>query len=533
MSEHQASSGRGHDLPDQPAYQSPAHVPAEPGIAGTPPGGPYPPPPANWPDQPGWQRPTGPQHGARAAGPQHLAGEPAQQPFAGPPAQPSFAGQPPQPPQPSFAGQPAQPAQPPLAGQPAMNPYSTGQLPTVQSAVPGPGQHAYQGLSGPSGPIGPSGYPGQPGPPAYGPPTQQYSAVPWPEGSEPQPRSGAGRRVFAVLAAALLAFGSGVAGVFVGYQLKDDPAPVQQVINAAPSIDESSLATIAAQVMPMVVVITTGSGEGSGVIMSADGYMITNNHVVAGARDDTVTVAFNTGKKVQAKIVGTDPQTDIAVIKAEGVSGLKFATFGDSNSVQVGDRVLAIGSPLGLQGSVTSGIVSALHRTIAVGGTGSDRATLGDAIQTDAPINPGNSGGALVSTKGEVIGINSAIVGSGSSEGQAGNIGLGFAISSNRAISIAEQLIKGGKVSHPYLGVQATDAETGGAQLQRVEPGSPAEKAGLKDGDIVTRIGDKPITGSEDLVAAVQSGKVGEALTLTVTSDGSEKSVTATLSEKP
>jgi putative serine protease PepD len=337
-----------------------------------------------------------------------------------------------------------------------------------------------------------------------------------------------------VVAAALLAFGSGAAGVFVGYQLKDDPAPVQQIINAAPSIDESSLAAIAARVMPMVVVITTGSGEGSGVIMTADGVIITNNHVVAGARNDTVTVAFNTGKRVQAKIIGADPQTDIAVIKAEDVSGLKFATFGDSNAVQVGDRVLAIGSPLGLQGSVTSGIVSALHRTISVGGSdGSDRATLGDAIQTDAPINPGNSGGALVNTKGEVIGINSAIVGSGSGQGQAGNIGLGFAISSNRAKSIADQLIAGGKVSHPYLGVQATDAESGGAQLQRVEPGSPAEKAGLKDGDIVTKVGDKVITGSEDLVAAVQAGKVGDTLTMTVTSDGNEKSVSAVLAEKP
>jgi putative serine protease PepD len=334
---------------------------------------------------------------------------------------------------------------------------------------------------------------------------------------------------------------AGGVGGFVGYALHGDTpnSPLQAttstVSNGKPAtvLDRSSLSSIASSVQPTVVVVDTGNAEGSGVIISADGYIVTNNHVVSGARGDTVTVTFNSGKRVEARIVGTDAKTDLAVVKASA-TGLTYATWGDSDAVQVGDTVLAIGSPLGLQGSVTAGIISALHRTITVGGEqqtqdNSSRTTIGDAIQTDAPINPGNSGGALVNMNGQVIGINSAIATSGST----GNIGVGFAISSNRAKAVAEQIIKGGKVSHPYLGISVGDAQNGGAQIQQVTSGSPAAQAGLQAGDVVVKVGSRTISGSEDLIGAVQSSTVGAKLDLTVVRNGSEQTVTATVGEAP
>ncbi len=351
------------------------------------------------------------------------------------------------------------------------------------------------------------------------------------------------RTAVAGAAAVAIALGAGGVGGYVGYALHPDTSSsagaLQNVAPAgsgnAPIVDRSSLASIAASVQPTVVVIQTGNAEGSGVVLTSDGYIVTNNHVVSGATGSTVKVTFNSGKQVDANIVGTDVKTDLAVVKAS-VTGLRTATWGNSDDVQVGDTVLAIGSPLGLQGSVTAGIVSALHRTITVGGdqqspfeAPSARTTIGDAIQTDAPINPGNSGGALVSTDGKVIGINSAIATSGST----GNIGVGFAISSNKAKAVAEQLIKGGKVSHPYLGVSVGNASNGGAQIQQVVSGSPAEKAGLREGDVVVKINDRAIASREDLVGAVQASSVGATLVLTIDRDGSESTVSVTVGEAP
>jgi putative serine protease PepD len=346
------------------------------------------------------------------------------------------------------------------------------------------------------------------------------------------------RGLVAGVAALAIALTAGGVGGFVGYAMHPDGSPLQVPAstgngNAAPVIDRSSLATIAAALQPAIVDITSSAGEGSGVVISADGNIVTNNHVVEGASGNSVQVTFNSGKQVPATIVGTDPKTDLAVVKVDA-TGLTFAQWGDSNSVQVGDTVLAIGSPLGLQGSVTAGIVSALHRTITVGGdqrtqfdTGS-RITIGDAIQTDAPINPGNSGGALVNMNGEVIGINSAIA----TQGSTGNIGVGFAISANKAKSVTDTLIKGEKVSHPYLGVQISNSDTGGARIESVESGSPAEKAGLKAGDVVTKVGDRPIKGAEDFIGAVQASTVGAELHLTIQRGGSEETVTATVGEQ-
>jgi putative serine protease PepD len=338
----------------------------------------------------------------------------------------------------------------------------------------------------------------------------------------------------------VLALVAGGVGGFVGYELHGNNSNgLQTSVSAngnAPIVDRSSLAAIAAKVQPQVVVIDTGNAEGSGVIITSDGYIVTNNHVVATGNGSTVNVTFNSGKKVTANIVGTDPKTDLAVVKAD-VSGLTPATWGNSDNVNVGDTVLAVGSPLGLQGSVTAGIVSALHRTIQVGGEQSSpfqapsaTTTLGDAIQTDAPINPGNSGGALVNTAGQVIGINAAIATGGS--GSSGNIGVGFAISSNKAASVANQLIKGQKVSHPYIGVSVGDGN-GGAQVQQVVSGSPAAKAGLQAGDVVTQVNGQNIANSEDLVGAVQSSSVGSQLKLTITRNGSQQTVTVTVGEAP
>jgi putative serine protease PepD len=306
-------------------------------------------------------------------------------------------------------------------------------------------------------------------------------------------------------------------------------------------VDRSSLAQIAAAVQDSVVSITTGTGEGSGVIISADGYVLTNNHVVASAQGKTVNVIFADGKKTTATIVGTDPRTDLAVIKAGGVSDLQAAQLGDSSKMQVGDTVLALGSPLGLEGSVTAGIISAKDRTIQAGGQDQQdpqdpfgqqeqqRATtsLSGLLQTDAPINPGNSGGALVSTSGEVIGINSAIATSGST----GNIGLGFAIPSNKARTVADALMAGKKVSHAALGVNVTPAENGGALVANVVPNGAAAKAGLEKGDVITTVNGKTINDADDLIAVIQGSNVGDQASIAFTRNGAQKTVTATLAE--
>jgi putative serine protease PepD len=234
------------------------------------------------------------------------------------------------------------------------------------------------------------------------------------------------------------------------------------------------------------------------------------------------------------------------VVKASGVSGLKPATFGSSAKMQVGDTVLAIGSPLGLEGSVTSGIISAKDRTIQsssddqqdpnnpfggqnpFGQQQSSSTTMSGLLQTDAPINPGNSGGALVNTNAQVIGINSAIATSGQNSG---NIGLGFAIPSNKAKQVANDLLAGKKVSHPALGVSVTDAEGGGALVSNVTANSAAAKAGLQQGDVITSVNGTAINNSNDLVGFVQQAGVGDKVTIVFTRNGEQKTVTATLGE--
>jgi putative serine protease PepD len=246
------------------------------------------------------------------------------------------------------------------------------------------------------------------------------------------------------------------------------------------------------------------------------------------------------GTLYDASVVGTDPSSDLAVVKLNGASGLTPATFADSSKVQVGDVAVAIGAPLGLSNTVTDGIISATGRAVSTGSTQNDSTVL-DAIQTDAAINPGNSGGALVNGAGEVIGINAAIAtvasgtpGEGSS--QSGNIGVGFAIPSNTAQRIAQQIIKTGKASHAVLGVSArtaadgTNSEVGtGAEIVQVVPSGAAEKAGLHAGDVITAVGSRPITSSTELTAAIRSQPPGGKVTLTIGSGSNSKTVNVTL----
>jgi len=279
-----------------------------------------------------------------------------------------------------------------------------------------------------------------------------------------------------------------------------------------------------------------GSGEGSGVILTADGNVLTNNHVVAGATGD-ITVTLADGSEHQATVVGTSPSYDLAVIKLQGVSGLKPATLGRSADVQVGQQVVAIGSPQGLTGTVTTGIVSAFDRTVSV--QGEDGSTVVyNGLQTDAPINPGNSGGPLVNLDGQVVGINSAIATTGSSSGsQGGSIGLGFAIPVDQAKRVSEEIMKSGTATKPVLGVTGSvsgqNSSGSGAQISGVQSGSPAAAAGLAAGDVVTKVGDAKVEDFADLIARIGSYAPGSKVTLTVSSGGSTKTVDVTLGSQP
>jgi putative serine protease PepD len=301
-------------------------------------------------------------------------------------------------------------------------------------------------------------------------------------------------------------------------------------------------------VLPSVVSIqikTNGGGgdTGSGFVIRKDGYILTNNHVIASAVDGggTITVTFNDGSTASGRVVGADPTSDLAVVKVNRTD-LKPAALGSSSSLQVGDPVLAIGSPLGLSGTVTSGIVSALNRPVRTTqeqtnpfGNSSGDATVINAIQTDAAINPGNSGGPLVDAAGQVVGITSAIASLGSSGGQSGNIGVGFAIPIDQARGIADQLIASGHATHTVLGVSIADVTTADGTdrvlIRSVQSGGPADKAGLRAGDAILAVNGTPITSSDGLIATTRSHKAGDKVSVTVVRDGKRQTVSVTLAD--
>ena len=367
-----------------------------------------------------------------------------------------------------------------------------------------------------------------------------------PPGTAPR-RTGRWRIAVAGLAAGALIGGGAGAGVVAlvdgSSGSSTSTAAAQNVVITDPQTATSATAA-AAKAEPSVVTVYvtdgSGSGSGSGVVMTDDGYVVTNNHVVtldSSTTSATVQVTTSDGTLYDATVVGTDPTSDLAVIKLKDASGLTPATFADSGKVQVGDQAVAIGAPLGLSNTVTTGIVSALDRAVA---TGSDTdTTVIDAIQTDAAINPGHSGGALVNSAGEVIGINSAIAtvagSSGSQESQSGNIGVGFAIPSDTAQRVASEIISSGSATHALLGVSAQTASASGsevgqgAEVAQVASGGPAAEAGLQVGDVITAVGDREITTSTELTAAVRSASPGEKVSLTVRRGSSTDTVDVTL----
>ncbi|GAC1645581.1 MAG: trypsin-like peptidase domain-containing protein [Mycobacterium sp.] len=450
------------------------------------------------------------------------------------------------------------------------------------------------------------GYPGAQRPGPYQPPQQHpydwryatpqqfrapydpYRGAPHPSGMQmpppaPQKRSRAGALTAGAVAVAVVSAGIG-GGVALLAQ-PDRPSASSSISGAAPGVPAANLPAgsveqVAAKVVPSVVKLEVDLGrqseEGSGIILSSDGLILTNNHVVAAANaaggpppagalpggpggampggpggvlpggpggvlpsapggGGQTKVTFADGRTTTFSIVGTDPSSDIAVVRAQNASGLTPITLGSSANLRVGQNVVAVGSPLGLEGTVTTGIISALNRPVAAGGDAKNQNTVLDAIQTDAAINPGNSGGALVNMNGELVGVNSAIATLGSDAGaqggQSGSIGLGFAIPVDQAKRISDELIQNGSASHASLGVQVgNDASADGAKIVEVTSGGAAAAAGLPSGVIVTKVDDRVIGNADALVAAVRSKAPGDKVTLTyLDQSGKPQTVQVTL----
>ncbi|WP_107984335.1 trypsin-like peptidase domain-containing protein [Rhodococcus sp. OK519] len=408
-----------------------------------------------------------------------------------------------------------------------------------------------------------TGYPGGPGQPGPGYPqrpgyqagyhsTEQIptsgvtGTIPTTGAPVPSEPRKVGRSALVAGAIALALVSGGIGGVVGSLASSNNTgnAPVSNALDApkastspASNAPEGSVEAVAAKVVPSVVQIqvagTRGEGEGSGVILSSDGLIMTNNHVIAGGgTDGKLLVAFSDGSTAPATLVGTDPTSDIAVIKVDGKSGLTPVDLGSSEDVKVGEEVVAIGSPLGLAGTVTAGIVSALDRPVSTSGEAGNQNTVIDAIQTDAAINPGNSGGALVNMEGQLIGVNTAIATAG---GQGGSIGLGFAIPVDQARRIADELVKTGKATQAIIGVQVSAKETtGGATVVDVTGGGPAEKAGIPKGAVVTKVDDRVITSGDSLIAAIRSHAPGDTVSVTYKDpSGSVKTVDVALGTAP
>ncbi|MFF9128750.1 S1C family serine protease [Streptomyces sp. NPDC014806] len=467
------------------------------------------------------------------------------------PAPPSTAAAVPPPP---ASGTPADPAAPsaspaspaataePLSPTPdATGPADQASAPTAPAAPADP-WHRYDPWAAPAGPA-PA--------PGQGPLQQTGAAVDTVQRRRRRQRRGA---VVFVVALALV---SGAIGGVVGAYLERNgglgtsvelPQAGDEPAGRAPD----SVAGIAARALPSVVTLhvtgTEESGTGTGFVLDTRGHILTNNHVVEPAgTGGEITVAFNGGETAKAKVVGRDSGYDLAVVQVTGVKGLRPLPLGNSDNVRVGDPVVAIGAPFDLAGTVTSGIISAKERPITAGGEKGDGSDVSyvDALQTDAPINPGNSGGPLLDGRGQVVGINSAIrsadsAGGGDPEagGQAGSIGLGFAIPINQGKRVAEELINTGHATHPVIGITLDMDFTGdgarvGAQGNdggpSVTPGGPGAKAGIKPGDVITAVDGQRVHSGEELIVKTRAHRPGDSLELTVERGGQVRKVSLVL----
>ncbi|WJV46367.1 S1C family serine protease [Streptomyces flavofungini] len=441
---------------------------------------------------------------------------------------------------------------------------------TTQPAS-GPGAPAPEvaatGAVGPGAPVPASPVPASPGPggapgphaAAPGGPWQRYD--PW---SAPLQQTGAavetekqrrrrGRQLL-VLGAVVIALVAGGIGGVVGAQLERDggfgsDVELPQADSGSRKRPKDSVAGIAASALPGVVTLHVrgddGAGTGTGFVLDAKGHILTNNHVVEpGGSGGNISVTFSGGETAAAKVVGRDAGYDLAVVKVSGVRGLKPLPLGNSENVQVGDPVVAIGAPFDLANTVTSGIISAKERPITAGGEKGDGSDVSyvNALQTDAPINPGNSGGPLVDSRARVIGINSAIRSAGNDSGpdggQSGSIGLGFAIPINQGKRVAEELINTGRATHPVIGVTIDKQFTGdGARIAResrdggpaVNRGGPGAKAGLKPGDVITAVDGQRVHSGDELIVKIRAHRPKDRLELTVERGGDERKVTLVL----
>jgi putative serine protease PepD len=437
-------------------------------------------------------------------------------------------------------------------------PGSAGSMATPAQGAPTFGTSAYEVGPEPLPPGAPGGdrYPGTPlagGP--YG--TDPYGADPY--GTDPSgagaatPAPSRGTKPAAVLALAMVvALIAGLVGGAIGFVVSDrvssdSVTDAGAVLSQAPAGDtsrpEGSVAGIAQEALPAVVSIAvrgaTGRSTGSGFVIRQDGYVVTNNHVIeAAAQGGEIVVSFKDGSTAPGTIVGRDPEYDLAVLKVER-TGLPILPLGNSDNVVVGDPVVAVGSPLGLSGTVTSGIVSALNRPVTAGGSGTGETSFINAIQTDAAINPGNSGGPLLNGGGQVIGVNSAIATlSGGESSATGSIGLGFSIPVNQVKTTAEQIIRTGRSTKPVIGVTLDLAYGGpGVRLRStasgsgagVVPGGPADQAGLRPGEVILEVDGRAVGGADEFIVALRSKQPGDTVTLTVQRGNDEVDVVVTL----
>ena len=492
--QHQPGSDRPADAPEPvPAPDEPGHQPAHPT--------------AEWPDGTADQRPDDVEHTLPLG--QHRPGPYDEQPRqSGPAGAPSY--------------------------HPGQTPYASDQPGPAGPPSGGPG-------FGPGAPYAPGGYGG------YGAAGTNPSSARTDRHNRPKSLL----PLVAVVALLVGLVGGALGGVAVEKwnDVNQEPgrtsgglSDVDTVAKAPLPADNGSIASVAQKLLPSTVQIIAevdgqeGAATGSGFYLDKQGHVVTNNHVVESAaeKNGKIEVIDHEGNRYDATVVGRSPVYDLAVLFVKKVPEVTPASLGSSRNLQIGEGVVAIGSPLGLSSTVTSGIVSALDRPVTTGSDGKDLSSYINAVQTDAAINPGNSGGPLVDMRGQVVGVNSAIATTGGSiGGESGNIGVGFAIPIEQVKVTADQILKDGEARYPIIGASVKSDESGkGALIDSVEDGSPAQNAGLKKGDVVVQLDDRAITDSPTLIVAIRSHLPGDEVTLTVDRDGDEKSLDLTLDSK-